>query len=348
MSKTNRRDFLISTAPIAAAPLLLPLFSQQLIARPLGELLLSGAPFQNQEEWRYCDKCTVLFFNGGANKGRCQAGGGHEAQGNDFLLQYGNSAEIPNQQINWRFCDKCSEMFFDGSPNKGRCPAGNGHHAQGFNFRLPHDINTNANYQSGWRFCNKCSAMFYDGAAYKGKCPAGAGHVAQGFQFVLPHRGAPDIHLRSDVRTPGWAPIGGWVDLVVKQNGDYVFSGHMHNSGAVNIRYTLGVVLATPSGQAFGFAIHNHQVDGTQTIINPKRDHDWKVQKNDPKIAQNWNQVAQGTLHWKLAASDTVTSGIERFLGDIAKEACPTPDNQNKFVPCQYFYSLYVCVSGGC
>jgi hypothetical protein len=97
MSKTNRRDFLISTAPIAVAPLLLPIFSQHLLAHPSVEKSsLSIAPAETQGDWRYCDKCEVLFFNGAANKGRCPAGGGHEAQGFNFLLPYGNLPEIPH------------------------------------------------------------------------------------------------------------------------------------------------------------------------------------------------------------------------------------------------------------
>jgi hypothetical protein len=182
--------------------------------------------------------------------------------------------------------------------------------------------------------------MFYDGYPGKGACSAGGGHVAQGFQFVLPHGSQPDIHLRSDLRTDGWAPIGGWVDLVLRQNGDYVFSGHIHNSGAVNIRYTLAVVLTTPAGQGYGFAVNNHEVDGTQTIIGRHRDDNWTVEKNDAHLAQNWSQVSQGSLGWRLVAADTVTRGIKALWQDILKTLCPTVNNPNKFVPCDFVVAI--------
>jgi hypothetical protein len=41
-----------------------------------------------QEQWRFCEKCRVMFWNGEANKGSCAAGGGHSAQGFNFKLDY--------------------------------------------------------------------------------------------------------------------------------------------------------------------------------------------------------------------------------------------------------------------
>jgi hypothetical protein len=41
-----------------------------------------------QDNWRFCNKCHALFFDGYPNKGRCPAGGGHVAQGYNFKLFY--------------------------------------------------------------------------------------------------------------------------------------------------------------------------------------------------------------------------------------------------------------------
>ncbi|MFI0743461.1 CAP domain-containing protein [Streptomyces sp. NPDC021100] len=42
---------------------------------------------REQGDWRYCGKCHALFFDGlPTNKGRCPAGGGHEAAGWTFVL----------------------------------------------------------------------------------------------------------------------------------------------------------------------------------------------------------------------------------------------------------------------
>jgi hypothetical protein len=39
-----------------------------------------------QPNWRYCQKCQVLFFNGFPVKGVCAAGGQHDAAGYDFWV----------------------------------------------------------------------------------------------------------------------------------------------------------------------------------------------------------------------------------------------------------------------
>jgi hypothetical protein len=47
----------------------------------------AAAP-SSQSEWRFCERCFALFYNGGSNKGRCPAGGGHVAQGFVFDLPF--------------------------------------------------------------------------------------------------------------------------------------------------------------------------------------------------------------------------------------------------------------------
>jgi hypothetical protein len=42
-----------------------------------------------QRDWRFCNRCSVMFFNGEANKGSCTAGGGHNGAGSfDFKLDF--------------------------------------------------------------------------------------------------------------------------------------------------------------------------------------------------------------------------------------------------------------------
>src|ERR1051325_1543428 len=106
-----------------------------------------------QTDWRRCQKCQVLFYDGYPNKGLCEAGGGHQsaflipipiAHPLDFIPSY-DVPETATAQAAWRYCTKCHAMFFDGYPEKGACPAGNGHAAQGYVFVLPHDVPESAN-----------------------------------------------------------------------------------------------------------------------------------------------------------------------------------------------------------
>jgi hypothetical protein len=90
-----------------------------------------------QYGWRYCSKCSTLFYSGFATKGHCPAGGAHFAQGFNFGLSY-QAAATAHAQTEWRFCDRCFALFWNGGSAKGRCPAGGGHNAQGFTFSIPY------------------------------------------------------------------------------------------------------------------------------------------------------------------------------------------------------------------
>jgi hypothetical protein len=41
-----------------------------------------------QTKWRFCNKCHVMFYDGYDGKGGCAAGGGHVAQGYEFVLPH--------------------------------------------------------------------------------------------------------------------------------------------------------------------------------------------------------------------------------------------------------------------
>lgn len=161
----------------------------------VADLITKVPGFQNfQPNWRTCNKCAVLFYDGYPQKGTCAKGGAHRASGANLAVPH-SSAETNTAQANWRYCRKCQAMFFDGYPQKGACPGAakvvkpGGHHAQGHNFVLTHDIQNRPafrSYQQQWRFCGKCKSLFYDGfPAMKGNCTAGGGHTAQGYNFAL-------------------------------------------------------------------------------------------------------------------------------------------------------------------
>ncbi|MCX5377811.1 hypothetical protein [Streptomyces sp. NBC_00091] len=142
----------------------------------------------NQADWRFCSKCSGMFFRGYADDGTCPAGGGHDSAGYNFNLPHDVPA-TSRAQRDWRFCSKCYGLFFHGYPtSSGVCPAGGGGHAlAGYDFVLPHDIPQTANTQRDWRFCRKCYGLFFWGYPTNGSCPAGGGHFAAGYDFVLPY-----------------------------------------------------------------------------------------------------------------------------------------------------------------
>jgi hypothetical protein len=142
-----------------------------------------------QADWRYCQNCHSMFYNGYTNAGACVytgSGGAHVAQGFNFDLPH-DIVPTTTSQDQWRFCTKCFVMFYNGDNDKGTCVKGGGHTAEGFVFVLTHDIPSTMVDQDQWKFCSRCHTMFYDGYADKGLCAAGDGHTSSGYNFVLPH-----------------------------------------------------------------------------------------------------------------------------------------------------------------
>jgi hypothetical protein len=75
-----------------------------------------------QYDWRFCQKCFGLFYDGLPDKGRCAAGGGHLAQGLMFGLTW---ATTPAQQMILS-CHKCRSALQPDWKLKA-CPAGGVH-----------------------------------------------------------------------------------------------------------------------------------------------------------------------------------------------------------------------------
>jgi hypothetical protein len=98
-----------------------------------GFILTYDSPGPGQHDWRFCNKCHALFFDGYPQKGVCAAGGGHVAAGYNFTLRYDAKAEGTK---NWRYCNKCHVLYFENYSKKGLCATGGLHVAAGYNFVL--------------------------------------------------------------------------------------------------------------------------------------------------------------------------------------------------------------------
>jgi hypothetical protein len=71
-----------------------------------------------QEGWRFCPKCSGIFWEKAFDASVCPKGGGHEPQGFNFVLNH----NVPGEQPNWLFCEKCHGLFFSRAPSPGVCP----------------------------------------------------------------------------------------------------------------------------------------------------------------------------------------------------------------------------------
>jgi hypothetical protein len=111
------------------------------------QLQFGIAEQSTQSDWRRCQHCQAIFFNGYAH-GRCPSDPGakqpHVADpAQDFHVPYGR-AENDHVQAGWEFCVKCNVLFYSGSttPNATHCTAGGEHEANpdGLHFTLVHGL----------------------------------------------------------------------------------------------------------------------------------------------------------------------------------------------------------------
>ncbi|MGH4007234.1 MAG: hypothetical protein ACRDTH_03550 [Pseudonocardiaceae bacterium] len=133
-------------------------------------------PVAPQRNWRWCNRCQGLFFEGNNTIGACPAGGGHNSGGSSNYLMSAYTAPLPiGLQANWRWCNRCQGLFL--GDTTGRCPLGDGHNSQGSSDYTPFlDDGVLVNKQDGWRSCFKCQGMFFAGNPTLGICPTGGGH----------------------------------------------------------------------------------------------------------------------------------------------------------------------------
>lgn len=274
-----------------------------------------------QDQWRFCNKCSSMFFDGYPAKGICTAGGGHEAAGYNFALPH----DVPpneNAQDQWRFCNKCHVIFFDGTPEKGTCPVGGVHAPAGYGFVLPHDFGASSNAQDHWRYCVKCQSLFYDGYPMKGRCPAGAGHQAAGYDFVIAHDLPPNREFDTGYLTSD-LPLGGSIHLTVFANGDFKAKIHAHGSGFSVLDYGMSAVLTTANGVAFTIS-RAGRVEGTSTALpfgTPRRDDDVERTGHNQMIADLYGDIVQsGRLTGTLTGVDKLQAGLSTLLEDAAKQ----------------------------
>jgi hypothetical protein len=82
-----------------------------------------------QQDWRWCNKCDVLFYSVNQSFSICPAGGQHDSTGSyHYGLNYYTSYPNDEPQGGWRWCTYCQGLFVTASGVTSYCPAlGYGH-----------------------------------------------------------------------------------------------------------------------------------------------------------------------------------------------------------------------------
>jgi hypothetical protein len=122
------------------------------------------------------------------------------------------------------------------------------------------------------------------------------------------------MHWHADITLPDPTPVGGSSDLVINQDGSYVFSGHIHDSGLPSYDVAVGWALQDADQRVYTFAAKGH-VEGTDAGFSPNRDWNWNDRGSNSVISSNWQRLADAAGRWKADAN----IDLGQLLQDLEK-----------------------------
>jgi len=135
--------------------------------------------------------------------------------------------------------------------------------------------------------------------------------------------------------------VSGWTEFKAWRSGGFSFSGHLHNSGAVNIRCTVMVYMIAHSGDGFFLTVENKRLDGTEVLFGRNRDFNWDQNfKGPPTWTRKREDLTGSRFAAKIIASSEAGSGIKELAHKIVDEAYKAlPDQTGKQLakPAVYF-----------
>lgn len=140
-----------------------------------------------QQDWRWCNKCSGLFFSAPGAHSVCRKGGPHNPAGSGhYVLFLGG---VPPESVpGWFWCSKCSGIF--NSAGAAKVCAADGSHDPGgsANYAMLLPIADPpagmpaarlSSTQDSWSQCSKCSLLFFT-ASPTSWCPADYGnHIVE-------------------------------------------------------------------------------------------------------------------------------------------------------------------------
>jgi hypothetical protein len=131
----------------------------------------------------------------------------------------------------------------------------------------------------------------------------------------------PDaVPFHADVVTG--AALGGHLDLTLRSDGGYHFSGRMRATGLPSFSFTVVAIVRSASGQVTVAAQHSGEVFGSDTPGS--REDRWSEEGTDPQqfklIRNTWPDLSGGTITERHGSDviGTLGTGLD-VLGDLAE-----------------------------
>jgi hypothetical protein len=128
----------------------------------------------------------------------------------------------------------------------------------------------------------------------------------------------PPVTFHQDIVTPSGTALGGWVEMTLRSDGSYTFSGHMHDSGWDPYDFRVRAVVSTADLAVA--AQHTGHTDGTGSspFGSPNRDNDWSESNTEPRIQMYWSELRQATMTVSKSYEDTgVLHALEDLFNDF-------------------------------
>ncbi len=116
--------------------------------------------------------------------------------------------------------------------------------------------------------------------------------------------------------TGGLTALGGSWEIIFYRSGNFIFRGHLHNSGLDNYDSQLAVAIIDSLGIAYTFENKGH-TSTPNFYSSGSPNNDWVNSGSNPIIAQNWGQM-QHAAHYAVFNYD---SAIATAVGDAVNEA---------------------------
>jgi hypothetical protein len=110
--------------------------------------------------------------------------------------------------------------------------------------------------------------------------------------------------------------VKGWGALTIFSNGQWLFRGHLHDSGTLlgdDYVFVIALNYVDASGQAIAVA-----QQGTLGISGTAQNADWEQQGSDPRIKTNWQNYASHGVTFRLRAT-TDLDALGKTLLEIGK-----------------------------
>lgn len=127
----------------------------------------------------------------------------------------------------------------------------------------------------------------------------------------------PDERVfRQQITTPAGTALGGFAEVVIRNDGTYTFRGHMHGSGFDPYDFRVGFFLSTP---AITLAdTFSSRVGGA--IGGGPRDRDWDRPGRNDMIREHWAIVSNAICTFNKWYENTgVLGGLEEFVVTVGE-----------------------------